>query len=498
MPRIPVVDDGKSLGFFVDGGLKIAEAFGTGPVRSVPAVRGGSYGAMWCPDGRIVLGTLERTGLVAHSVVGGAPPTQVTTLDAVHGEGGQLYPRLLPDGRHFLYLSEPSSTIWLASLDSKETRQILAADSQALYAAPGYLLFLRGQTLYAQRFDAERLTTAGGPIALAVGVLAERSYGGDFSVSSTGMLAYRVGTIHVPTQLTWVDRAGKRLGTLGPPGRYGNIEISKDDTRVVMEALDPRTYTKDIWTIDAAGGVLTQLTFDPGNETFPIWSPDGQWIVFASDRHGGWQLYRRRADGGGGDERVATTAEAMVPQSWAPDGQSMVYLQRPVKLGVLQLNASRDRRLIDAAGPEIRQYLDGYGEVSPDGRWLLYGSNESGPWEVYLRRFPESEGGKWKISDRGAVSPRWRPDGREIFYYSGDDSRIVAVPVDTSGTTPQIGAPTPLFRASLLGGALPAILWRMNYAVSSDGQRFLLDEPLEDAYAKAPTIIMTNWMAALK
>jgi len=507
--------DGRSLGLITAEGLaaasenlsvKIFDDVATGRVRTLggaPVDPG--LGAMWCPDGRIVLGSLTQ-GLMVFTANAGSAPTRLRSFDLAHGEGGLLYPTMLPDGRHFLYLSEPSSTIWVASLDSKEATRLLSADSQALYVPQGYLLFVRRQTLFAQRFDPDRLTLSGEPMAIADGVFTEQSYGADFTASLNGVLVYRTGTVHVPTRLTWVDRAGRRLGTIGPPGRYANIEISHDGGRAVMEALDIRTYTKDIWTMDTTRGVLTHVTFDIGNETFPIWSPDDRWIMFASDRDGGWQLYRRRADGAGDDERVATTAEALVPQSWVPDGKSIVYLQRPVSLGVLQLNA-RTMGLIDRGHFEGSGRLDGYGQVSPDGQWLLYDSNESGEWDVYVRRFPVSEGGQWKISEHGAISPRWNHDGSEIFYYSSvaasrgerpnrTDGQIVAVSFSPAAI-PTIGTAKSLFKANLLGGPVPAILWRMEYAVSNDG-RFLLNEPLEDPYARAPMVVVKNWMSALK
>jgi Tol biopolymer transport system component len=500
--------DSRSLAFFTREGLKIVDDFGRGRVRrlgNVVADVGGGYGMMWCPDGRIVPGSLMR-GLVAQSP-DGTSPTQLRTFDLAHGEGGQIFPTMLPDGHHFLYLSEPSSSIYLASLDSKEATRLLNADSQALYVPPGYLLFVRRQTLFAQRFDLDHLKIIGEPVSVAEGVFSKASYGGDFTASTNGVLAYRAGSVSVTTQLAWVDRTGKRLATVGPPGRYANIELSHDGSRVAMEALDPLTHTKDIWSMDVARGVLTQMTFDPNNETFPIWSPDGRWIMFGSDRDGGWQLYRRRADGVGSDERVASTPESIVPQNWARDGQSVVYLQRPANLGVLQLADPHAIGLIDRARFEGFGRMDGYGQVSPDGHWLLYGSNESGHWEVYVRRFPDRDGSKWKISQGTALSPRWRADGREIFYYSRVDDgelyaaggQIVAVPITLkTDTSPIIGAPVPLFKARLLGGTVPAILWRMQYAVANDGRRFLLNEQLENPYVHAPIIVVTNWMSALK
>jgi Tol biopolymer transport system component len=326
--------------------------------------------------------------------------------------------------------------------------------------------------------------------------MTELTYGADFTASSTGVLAYRPGTVHVRSQLTWVSRAGDRLGTVGPPGRYANNELSPDGSRVAFESFDSRTATKDIWILDLDRGIRTQLTFDPGNDGFPIWSPDGEWIVFASDREGAWQLYKRRANGVGAEERVATTAEAMVPQDWVPNTESIVYLQRPANLGVLRLIEPRTRELIDRARFEGVGRNDGYGQVSRDGKWMLYSSNEAGQFDVYVQRFPNRDAGRWRISDNGGISPRWGPGGRELFYYSSTDSRIVAVPT-ISGPIFRLGAAVPLFKANLVGGPLPSILWRIQYVPTNDGERFLLNEALEDAHAQAPVTVVTNWMAGL-
>jgi Tol biopolymer transport system component len=467
----------------------------SGEVRTLGRAKGGaSYGSAWTPDGRLVGGSLFR-GMFAVSVSGESPPSQVTQFDVAHGEGGHLFPTILPDGRHFLYLSEPSNTIWLASFDSHESIRLLRADSQALYAPPGYLLFVRRQTVFAQPFDATDLKLSGKPEPIVEGVLSEQVYGADFTASSNGVLAYRAGNLHALTQLTWVDRAGKRLGTVGPASRYANIELSPDGTRVALELLDATSYTKDIWVMELGRGVLTRLTFDSANETFPIWSPDGKWIMFASDRDDGWwQLYRHRADGAGGDERVAATANAIVPQSWAPDGQSVVYLIRPDNLGVLHLMGAPNPHVFDPAVYE-GGINDGYGQISPDGHWLAYGTAGAAGFNIYVQSYPQPGAGKWQVSKSGGFAPRWRRDGRELFYYSLD-GWIMGVPV--IHTTPlEFGTAVPLFKANLLG-AIPAIPWRIQYDVSPDGQRFLLNELVEDPYANAPITVVTNWMTLLR
>jgi serine/threonine protein kinase/Tol biopolymer transport system component len=483
--------DSQRLGFASLHGLMVADPIG-GEARSLglPPLDG-PWGSMWTRDGRIVGGTFSA-GMFAVSASGAGQPTQLTQVDAAHGEFAQMFPTLLPDGRHFLYLSEPAGMIRLASLDSRETTGLLRADSQALYAPPGYLLFVRRQTLFAQPFDADHLRVSGEPVSIAESVMTEQLFGADFGVSANGVLAYRTGTIHAPTQLRWVDRTGKPLEAVGPPGRYANLELSPDGTRVVLDALNTGTYTKDIFVMDLGRGALLRLTSWPGNATFPIWSPDGQAIIYASDRDDGfWRLYRRRADGGGGDERVTTTSDAMRPLSWSPDGQSVLYESRA--LGVLPLVGVRTPRAFDKTVPTAWD-----GQVSADGHWVAYAADEAGGISnIHVQSYPSPGGGKWQASTGvGGIAPRWRHDGRELYYYSADGS-IMSVPVTRSAPL-ELGTPVPLFKANLLGGVVPGIPWRMQYAVASDGQRFLLNEPLEDPYANAPITVVTNWTATLK
>jgi hypothetical protein len=186
----------------------------------------------------------------------------------------------------------------------------------------------------------------------------------------------------------------------------------------------------------------------------------------------------------------------MVPQSWAPDGRAVVYLQRPANLGVLPLVGARAPRGFDDARFEGSGRNDGHAHVSPDGQWLAYGSNESGQWQLHVQSFPARGRGKWQISTRGGISPVWRGDGRELFYYS-QDGQLVAVAVGTESGTLTIGSAVPLFTANLLGGPVSSIPWRTQYAAASTGQRFLLNEPLEGPSLHAPVTVVANWMSAL-
>ena len=344
--------DSRALGFFANVGtvLKTIDASG-GPVRTLCDVPNTARGGTWSPDGVIVFGSSQSGGLFTVSANGGSP-TPLTTPDAAQGDTAYRFPSFLPDGRHFLYWATPSNTVLLGSLDSKETTRLLPADSQAVYVAPGSLLFVRQGTLVAQPFDARRGTLTGEAVPIAEQVLPDVSGGAAFAASSSGVLAYRTGTLSAPTQLTWVDRAGRPLGTVGPPGRYRNPELSPDGTRVAVEATDPQRRTQDIWIVELARGLTSRFTFDPGNDTHPVWSPDSTQIMFGSDRGGGvLHLYQKRADGVGAEEPVLKSNAEMIPNNWAPDGRSVVYRNTaasgPVNLGVLPLAGERTPRLFE-------------------------------------------------------------------------------------------------------------------------------------------------------
>jgi hypothetical protein len=393
-----------------------------------------------------------------------------------------------------LYRAYPSNAILLGSLDSNETTRLLTAESQAVYVAPDSLLFVRQGTLVAQPFDMRSGTLRGDPMPVAEQVLQFQGPGeAAFAASPSGVLAYRTRPIDTRTQLTWVDRAGQPLGLVGPPGRYRNPEMSPDGTRVAVEVADPKTGAHDVWLVDVGRSVTSRLTFDPGNDIYPIWSPDGVWIMFGSDRDGVFNLYQKRADGTGNEERVLTSTDDMVPYSWSPDGRAVVYRvgqRAPFNMGILPLVGERTPRLFEAS-----TFNQSYGQVSPDGRWLAHTFQGSGRFEVYIRNFSEPLGGRWQITKDGAIFPRWRHDARELFYYAVD-GRLMAVPI-TGTSAPDVGAAVPLFEARMLNGPTIPVGFRQQYAVARDGQRFLLNVPLEET-PTSPITVVINWAAGLK
>jgi Tol biopolymer transport system component len=479
--------DSRFIGFRAQGKLKKIDVTGGPPVTLCDAADG--LGGTWNRDGTIVFAPNLTSGLFQVSAAGGAP-APVTTLDAAKKEQGHRGPWFLPDGRRFLYVATPQTTIYVGSLDSEERTPLFASESQAIYA-DGYLLFMRQGTLLAQSFDAARLRTIGESFPVAEDVDFNATLGAAaFSASTTGGLTYQTGA-NPRTQLTWVDRAGKAVGAIGQPGVYRNPALSPDGARVAVDALDPQARTQDLWLVELARGVASRFTFDPGNDIFPVWSPDGSRIVFGSDRnHGVYHLYQKRADGVGIEEPVVTSSQNLLPHDFSPDGRLLAYrtlVNGPSQIGIVPLVGERTLRLFDPA-----PFLQTGSQVSPDGRWLAYTAQESGRVEVYVQSFPAPGGGKWQISKAGGQYSRWRRDGRELFYIASD-RRLMAVPV-RSATTLDVGAAVPLFEAHLLGGGLGL---RLQYDVARDGQRFLLNVPLEDADDSSITVVL-NWAAGLK
>ena len=479
--------DSRSIGFFSVGKLKRIDVAG-GPVQTLGDATVG--GGTWNRDGVIILRSTGG-GLARIPDTGGAP-TLLTTLDKSRNEVLHAYPYFLPDGRHFLYLARNSqnekSAIFVGSLDSKETKSLLNADSNVAYAPPGYLIFARQQTLMAQAFDADKLQLSGEavPIAERVGRSLSTALA-LFSVSETGVLVYR-SVATQQSQLAWFDRTGRQLGTVSEPGVYAAIRLSPDEKHIALQSPDNERGYQDIWSIEVARGTPRRLTFDPANDIYPIWSPDGSRIVFGSNRDGTVNLYQKLSSGAGNDELLFKSDDGKLPTDWSPDGRYILYQdvsQKGLDLWVLPL--------LDEGKPVLFRQTDFqemYGRFSPDGRWIAYVSDESGKREVYVRSFPDS-GGQWQISNGGGSQPRWRRDGKELFYLS-PDRKLMAVEVNGSSGTFEAGIPKPLFDVRIGNAAGVS-----DYEVAGDGQRFLVNTLFEQNERPPVTVVM-NWTSDLK
>jgi Tol biopolymer transport system component len=494
--------DSRFLGFFSQGKLKKVDASGGPPQTLCDLSPTGMisptsvFGSSWSSDGVIAFGG-NLTPIEAVPAAGGQPKP-ATAIDRSRLERSHIFPDFLPDGHHFLYLAlsaKPENTgIYVGSLDSRESKRLLGVQSEVKYAPPGYLLFVRNGTLVAQPFDASRLELSGEPLPIAEHVVYDPIFGDTMvSVSGNGVLAYRGGAASRDTQLVWFDRTGKQLGPAGPPGDYLDPELSPDGKRVAFDRKGAQGH-REIWLLELAGGTATRFTFNPSDEYFPIWSPDGSQIVFASNREGSFGFYQKPSSGAGNEESLLRSATDTAPYSWSLDGRFIVYRSINTKgineVWVLPLFGDR-KAFPFLQSEQINQLLP---KLSPDGHWLAYVSNESGRFEVYVQSFPKARG-KWQISNSGGIHPRWARDGKELFYFALD-GKLTTVPVKGDSAL-EVGPPKALFDPYMLGGARTMLGFRHQYDVSPDGQRFLINVPVAEE-SSSPITLVLNWTAGLK
>jgi len=476
-----------------------------GPAQTLCDVTAFIVGGSWNRDNAIILGNSfgggNGGGLMRTAATGGMC-SPLTKVDASRGEGFHSFPAFLPDGRHFVYSrcnSPVCSGIYVGSLDAKpaeqSTRQLVATPSGAAYvprsrSSPGRLLFMRGGTLVAQRFDDRRLELAGDavPVAEQVGVFLNYAL---FSVSDNGVLVYRSGASQTVSQLTWLDRQGQRLGIVGEPDAYSEVTVSPDGTRAVEARGD-----SDLWLTDLAHGVSTRFTFGPGHAQNAVWSPDGTRIIFASDRDGGvFNLYQKLASGAKPEELLLKTPDNKFPSSWSRDGRFLLFTAEDRKTGTDLWVLTLDAHGAPATEPKplLRtEFQEQNGRFSPDSRWVAYASNESGHYEIYVRAFSPaaggfSDGGKWMVS-RGANDDYsfWASGGKELVYLASDN-KLTTVPITTSPSF-QPGEPKPLFQ-------WPA--FNDGYVEFNGKGRMLVPMPVGPS-TPAPFTVVLNWPALLK
>jgi serine/threonine protein kinase len=431
--------DSRSLGFFADGKLKKVEAAG-GPPQTI-AEAGSSRGGTWNSHGVILFAPAAAGGLFRVSGDGGAL-TPVTVLD-LKKESSHRWPQFLPDGRHFLFFAQAGrgGGVSVGSLDFNETKHLLDTNVQAWYAPPGFLLFVRGGSLMAQSFEPSKAELQGTPFRIAEGLMLDFTNHAAFSTAWAGTLAYRSSS-H-PNQMAWFSRSGKPLGTVGPRGRFYNPELSPDTKQVAFNQVDLQTGNSAVWLLDLARDEPRRLTFDSGVHIIPRWSPDGKQIVLASNREGAYAVYQKLSSGAGNEERLSTSLVNESAQDWSSDGRFLLLqvLDAKGNSQVWGLPLFGDRKPIAIVENGANNY---YAQFSHDGRWVAYASNDSGRYEVYVRSFPAGNG-QWQVSTNGGVQPRWRRDGKELFYLALD-RKLMAVPVRGVSTL-EFGAGVPLFEA---------------------------------------------------
>jgi Tol biopolymer transport system component len=520
--------DGRSLVFNAQGTLQRVDLAGGPPETITPLAGGGYQRATWSPDGVIVFSNGTRLYRVPAA---GGEAVLLSQPDEARGESSHATPWFLPDGRHYLYTAWSQTpevrAIYVASLDDPDAMaarvRLMPAESKAIYVEPGYLLYLKNRTLMARAFDAERLEFTGDARPVADNVQYNPASGAAaFAASSGGTILFRRGApalaADVSREWKWADRKGQLSDPVGPPHGDNHVVLSHDGSRLAFSVGPPDAA--DIWVHDITRGVRMRLTTDPATDVFPVWSPDDTQLVFASataprapsqgtapggeggnaqepSRENG--LYRKPANGAV-PERLLIGHEPRVtflPGSTSSDGT--IVAVRIVATPDGRNPTSTDLWLVPPDGGTPAAYLStGFLKVqpalSPDGRWLAYTTNESGMWQVFVQAFPDPSGGKVQVSPSGGIAPRWRRDGRELYYLNAS-SQLVAVPVTTVGGF-NVGAPATLFQTPL---PFPGPgLANVPYEAAPDGQRFLLSLPREAPARDTPLVVITSWATAFR
>jgi len=487
--------DSRFVAFFADQKLKKVDVAGAPPLLLCDATNGRS--GSWNRDG-VILFSPDTTTTIHRVSAGGGAATPVTKLDDARGETTHRWATFLPDGRHFLYMAgthgrgtkSEANAIYIASLDGKERRLLLQARSNVAYAS-GHLIYVLEKTLLAQPFDAKRLRLTGDPVPVAEAVLYDPGFfRAAFSTSENGVLVYVAGAGGSRTQLAWYDRSGKPIrAPVGSPADYGPLSISPDGKRLAATIIDPATGVPDIWLYDFSRGALTRFTFGPAPSSFPLWSPDGGRIVFGRlEKQLQTSLFAKPSSGAGREEALFHSPGNPVPSSWSSDGRFIAIAFQERRTGsktradIWILPLFGDRKPFPFLATEFNEFA---AQFSPDGRWILYASDESGRHELYVAPFP-GPGGKWQISTGGALGGAWTRRGNEIIYFSTDRSvTSVGVRADASGF--EAGAPKVLFKAPP---------W-VTGDIGRDGERFLLAVRPEASQNLSITLV-SNWTAGLK
>jgi Tol biopolymer transport system component len=504
--------DGRWIGFFAQaagGDLKKVSITG-GPALTLGRYQGNPRGATWGADDTIVFATNDLSTGLLRVPAGGGEPKVLTKPDPSGGEQDHLFPSMLPGSRAVLFTIAPSdgiadnSQVAVLDLTTGQRRTVIRGGSHAQYVDPGYVVYAVAGSLRAVRFDLDRLAVSSDPVPVVDQVMTFGTGAGLFDVSRNGTLVLvpggASGGTGTPRSLVWVDRRGNEESIPAPTRTYVFPRLSPDGQRV---ALDIRDQENDIWIFDLKRPTLTKLTFNPGPDSWPIWTPDGRRIVFGSTRGAGAQqnLFWQPADGTGTAERLSTSANIQLPHSFSPNGQSLVvYELVPASFSDLTLlsigsvTGGPTTGKLEAKPLVHTAAAENAGEISPDGRFLAYYSNESGQAQVFVRPFPNVDtGGRWQISIDGGTRPAWAHNGRELFFMDLNGA-MMAVAVQTTPTF-SAGNPTKLFEGQFFRGQSGR-----TYDVANDGRFLMIKDALtnEQGSASATMTVVVNWVEELK
>ena len=459
--------DSQSLGFYDTATRQLKRTNANGDTTSVICEATNPQGADWNRDGVVVFAV--ASGIMKVEASGGTP---VLVARRSAGQPGYFAPQFLNDGKHFTYVVF-ATAIYISGLDGKDQRVVANATPQPMAIVGDDALFLRGTTLVSQRLDLPTYALVGEPSSVLSGVAV-------FSATPTA-LAYAPPR-QAADELVWLDRAGQRIGVLGDRGDYSNVEFSPDGSRLAVAIMDPRLRTRDIWIADVARGIRQRFTFTAAEERTAVWSHDGSHLVYnVRGKNGALDFFQKAADGSGVEEPVLVDGLSKDPLGWSPDGRYLLFRVTggSTENDLMALPASGDRRPIPIS---TTPFDEQDGRVSPDGGWVAYSTDESGQLEVYVAKFP-SGGGKARISAAGGTHPRWRRDGKELFYVSVD-GKLVSVDVSATASEVRVGETRTLFTIHAPRQA------GYNYDVARDGQRFLV---INDVSVTPQAIIVTNW-----
>jgi hypothetical protein len=371
----------------------------------------------------------------------------------------------------------------VGTIDSNDPKQLVTTGSRVQYAEPGFLIYVRDQTLVAHPFDPKGLAFTGEPIPIGEGLGVDAVGLASFTVSRNGILAFRTGegTSH---QFILVDRSGKEAPLIETTGQYRDAWFSPDGRRLVFDALS--SEGSDLWIRDLVRGVTSRFTFDAAPEVSPIWSPDGRRIVFTVRKEGATNLWIKDASGAREAELLLKTADEKYASDWTRDGSYLIYATRSAATGWDQwaVRLTGDKKAFPLAKTRFNEL---FGTVSPDGRFLAYFSDESGQMEIYVQEFPEPQN-KWQVSASGGREPFWSADGRTLYFRDAANG-VMAVSVDTTSTF-SAGIPQRLFQTRFA-----PVVARANFRPAPDG-RFLVLAPTGTQTVN-PTSVVLNWTSAL-
>jgi Tol biopolymer transport system component len=490
------------VGFSSDNNALMKVRITGGPPITLTTVDGVPRGATWAPDNTIIFATGNpATGLQRVSADGGTPEV-LTQPDHAQDEGDHVWPELLPGGRAVLFtITSRTGGLERAQIAVRDLRTgthkvLLHGGSHARYVASGHLVYVAAGTLRAIPFDLKRLETHGTAVPVVPRLVTTNTGTAECAVATDGTLVYMDTSGFLAANartLVWVDRNGKEQPLAAPPRAYQHPRLSPDGKRVALWISD---QDDDIWVWGMGQAPLTRLTVDPGMDRFPVWTRDGQRIVFTSNRDGALNLWWQAADGSGEAERLTTSSHSQFPTGTTPEGHVLFFEAAPTTgMGLLQVALDGTHHVTQL----LPAKFDGRnGVISPDGRWLAYDSNSSGSFEVYVRPFPNG-GSRVQVSTAGGTRPLWAANGKELFYVGADDSAELSlwqVPVQVSGVTWNAGAPMKLFSGRYLSAGTSG----RTYDVSPDGQQFLMIKAPGTEGDRVPSalVVVQHWDEELK